>query len=55
MKCVSCGPKKCARCGKEPYFPLRAGGGFGWASKDEAEQLRAGMSLAQPKVGFGVK
>ena len=45
----------CGRCGQEPYFPLRAGGGFGWASKEEAEQLRCGIALAQPKLGFGVR
>ena len=47
------GPR-CATCGKEAYFPLRAGGGFGWASKEDAELLRGGLSIAQPKLGFGV-
>ena len=37
------------------HFPLRAGGGFGWASKEDAELMRAGMSVARPKVGFGCK
>ena len=36
-------------------FPLRAGGGFGWASKEDAELMRAGMSVARPKMGFGCK
>jgi hypothetical protein len=37
------------------HFPLRAGGGFGWASKEDAELMRAGMSVARPKMGFGCK
>ena len=47
-------PSFCAGCGREAYFPLRAGGGFGWASKEDAELMRAGLSFAQPKLGFGV-
>ena len=39
---------------REPYFPLRAGGGFGWGSKEDAELMRAGASVARPKLGFGV-
>ena len=44
----------CTTCGQEAYFPLRAGGGFGWASKEDAELMRAGMSMAQPRLGFGM-
>ena len=44
----------CAHCGVEPHFPLRAGGGFGWASKQDAELLRGGLAVAQPKLGVGV-
>ena len=44
----------CTRCGKVPYFPLRAGGGFGWASREDAEMLRGGLAVAQPKLGLGV-
>ena len=43
----------CALCGAEPYFPLRAGGGFGWASKEDVALMRLGMSVVQPKLGFG--
>ena len=45
-------PAVCAACGREPYFPLRAGGGFGWASKEDSELLRAGMGAARPRLGF---
>ena len=48
-------PAVCASCGQQPYFPLRAGGGFGWAAKEDAELLRGGMSVAQPRVGIGCK
>ena len=43
----------CTTCGKVPYFPLRAGGGFGWASKEDAELMRAGMSIGVRDVTRG--
>lgn len=44
----------CTNCGNTPYFTLRAGGGFGWASKEDSELMRAGMSMARPAGGFGL-
>ena len=44
---------RCTACGQVPHFPLRAGGGFGWASKEDAQLLRAGFCVAQPRLGVG--
>ena len=46
-------PARCARCGMEPNFTLRAAGQFGWASKEESAMLRGRLRIAQPKLGFG--
>ena len=45
----------CAGCNEKPCFTLRAAGRFGWASKQERQQMLRGLSIAQPKMGFGAR
>jgi hypothetical protein len=42
----------CESCGQAAHFPLRAGGGFGWASKEDALLMRRGMAVAKPQLGL---
>ena len=44
----------CASCARPAQFALRAGGGFGWASKEDAQAMRRGMAVAQPQLGLRV-
>ena len=45
----------CKGCHEEACFTLRAAGRFGWASQKERQQMLRGMSVAQPKMGFGAR